>query len=474
MAEIEILPQKIVKMKTIILKSRLDSNMVEFQGEKLKTCFFTRFGFLKPKSNEILLVAFSKYYEPYIVIGGKYSIDYCRKHDYALKVEDRAQALFIHGKKLKPELISLEEKARLNNVVGVEHCHYKKETYFILDRMLQEVSSNNLFLAPFEDKYETQPPVDLDLRKPQISLEEEITFLRSKLAKRPADVAEIIRENFEIRERTIIFSPIYELTYKNMKNGKTVTALIDGITGGVLIGKFNVKSSKKIGSPLASENLPVIQRRFFQVEKEQFLAYGDMYVSDLPLKNRNANLIIEEKVNNITADSPQPANSFQSNVEKSTNVATDFTARLGCKQGQFPTKMYVCGETDVVKFPLQEGNARVHIEPKTKEVEDNTEVPIENLEVIPEEENSEEGATEKLFENKEADMLSMLEALGGEERTLIAEKSQLLNMEETLKQRIIEEIEIKRHRIENLKYEIPELKQRCEALAKALDIPVQK
>lgn len=77
-------------------------------------------------------------------------------------------------------------------------------------------------------------------------------------------------------------------------------------------------------------------------------------------------------------------------------------------------------------------------------------------------------------ENTEENMLATLEALGGEERLLLAEKSQLLNMEETLRQKIIDEIEIKRHRIENLRYEIPELKQRCEALAKALDIPVQK
>jgi predicted RNase H-like nuclease (RuvC/YqgF family) len=78
------------------------------------------------------------------------------------------------------------------------------------------------------------------------------------------------------------------------------------------------------------------------------------------------------------------------------------------------------------------------------------------------------------FERTEADLLSMLETLGGEERTLIAEKSQLMDMEETLKQKIIDEINVKRHRIENLKYEIPELKQRCESLAKALEIPVQK
>jgi predicted RNase H-like nuclease (RuvC/YqgF family) len=107
-------------------------------------------------------------------------------------------------------------------------------------------------------------------------------------------------------------------------------------------------------------------------------------------------------------------------------------------------------------------------EQNTAELEQN---PEENCR---EEEQSAEPTTQESFEKTEADFLSTLEALGGEERTLITEKSQLLNMEETLKQRIIEEIEIKRHRIENLKYEIPELKQRCEALAKALDIPVQK
>jgi hypothetical protein len=368
MADIEILPQKIVDTRTIILKSKLDSNSVKLQGEKLKTSFFTKFGFLKPKPKEIMLVAFSKYYEPYIVIGGKYSIDYCKRHNYAIKVEDRTQALFIDGKKMKPEPLSLEDKARVIKLIGEEHSHYENETYVILDRMLQEVSSDNLFFAPFENQYETRPAVDFDLRKPQISIEEEITFLRSRVAKRPADVAEIIRENFEINERKIIYSPVYELTYKNMKNGKNVTALINGITDGVLIGKFDVKSPKKLGNPLVSENLPVIQKRFFRVETEQSHTRDGIYVSAAPVKNPTANLIVERKASNIAANPPQAASSFQFNAEKTTNVATDFMTRLGYKQGQFPTKMYLDGETDVVELQLQEGTARVQIDPQTREV----------------------------------------------------------------------------------------------------------
>ena len=123
---------------------------------------------------------------------------------------------------------------------------------------------------------------------------------------------------------------------------------------------------------------------------------------------------------------------------------------------------------DVFKKPNEEQNNG----------EQNASEPIENLEQpYTEEIPSQEASTQRTqepFENKESDKLSLLESLGGEERTLVAEKSQLVTMEENLRQKIIDEIEVKRHRIENLKYEIPELRQRCEALAKALDIPVQK
>jgi predicted RNase H-like nuclease (RuvC/YqgF family) len=111
--------------------------------------------------------------------------------------------------------------------------------------------------------------------------------------------------------------------------------------------------------------------------------------------------------------------------------------------------------------------------PEKPDEEQKTAEPCEQQENGEEKNQSQETKTQP-FGNIDENILSTLKALGGEERTLLAEKSQLVNMEETLKQKILDEIEIKRHRIENLKYEIPELKQRCEALAKALDIPVQK
>jgi hypothetical protein len=95
-------------------------------------------------------------------------------------------------------------------------------------------------------------------------------------------------------------------------------------------------------------------------------------------------------------------------------------------------------------------------------------------ESITEKNPNEELTTQEPYQNKEENILFVLKALGEEERLLLSERSQLVNMEETLTQRAREEVEFKRHRIENLKHEIPELKQRCEFLAKALDMPIQK
>jgi len=95
-------------------------------------------------------------------------------------------------------------------------------------------------------------------------------------------------------------------------------------------------------------------------------------------------------------------------------------------------------------------------------------------EKLKEENINQETKTQVTLETPDKNIFSTLETLEDEERELLAEKSQLENMEETLKQKILDEIEVKRHRIENLKYEIPELKQRCESLAKVLNIPVQK
>ncbi len=372
MAETEILPQRIVDTKTIILKSRLNSSTVRLQGDELKTNFFVRFGFVKPRREDVLLVSFNKYYEPYIVIGGKYSIDYCKKYNYVLTVEDKTQEIFIDGKKLRPEPLAPGRTSKVIKLVGEEHAHYENETYLILDRMMREVSPTNLLFAPFECELENQPKVDYDLRKPKMSIEDEIAFLRSRVAKRPPDVAEIIREIFEINERIIIYNPIYELTYKNVRNGKQVTALINGISGEVILGKFEAKAFKKAaGNSLegSHESLPTIATQFLRGEPEQPRLLGDAYVTASPIKDGSENAVVERGPN-MPSNSYESKNASQFNVENAAHLAVNFMKRLGYEQDQFPTKVYLDGENDVVELSLQKGTARVQIDTKTREVKE--------------------------------------------------------------------------------------------------------
>ena len=80
----------------------------------------------------------------------------------------------------------------------------------------------------------------------------------------------------------------------------------------------------------------------------------------------------------------------------------------------------------------------------------------------------------EMNKKNEQTVFSILKNLIDEEKKLINQKNQLLDMEETLKKRIINEIDAKKNRVTHLQNELPEIKQRCEQLAKMLDIPVVK
>lgn len=56
--------ENIVARKTIVNKTLVDPTVIRVEGEKTKNHLFTRFGFLKPKSEEVQFVSMDKYYEP--------------------------------------------------------------------------------------------------------------------------------------------------------------------------------------------------------------------------------------------------------------------------------------------------------------------------------------------------------------------------------------------------------------------------
>jgi len=224
----------VANRETIVLKSRLDTIKVRLLEEKLKSRLFAKIGFLKPKSEEVRLITVDKYYEPYIVVGGKYAIDYRKKRVFT---------------------------------DGIARFHYEDKAYCVLDMMGHEIDPKQLpfasskgrtveglakagtKLVPFVSSkghtVEELARARLKLVEVKISSEEEIEFLRSRIVSRPSDVGEVIKEIFEVNERALIYCPMYQLTFRNVKTGKDAIAKIDGITGKTVLSKFSKTISGK-------------------------------------------------------------------------------------------------------------------------------------------------------------------------------------------------------------------------------------
>lgn len=225
--------EKIVERNVIVYKTLVDPTVVKVAGENLKNKLFVRFGFLKPKPEEIQFVSIDKYYEPYIVINGKYIIDYYRKSAYIVNVDEKVQEVILFNQKLRPEL-SKEPSARGYKVIkleGEEHLLYEDKASLILDRTGREVPLKQLPSAPSEEHPRKMlAELGENAKKMEIVSDADVGILRSKILKRPTDIKRVVRELFEVTERAVIYTPIYEVLFQNIKTGEVKALEFDGVT----------------------------------------------------------------------------------------------------------------------------------------------------------------------------------------------------------------------------------------------------
>jgi len=273
LTEIAAVPQKIVDRRIIVLKSRVDHTMARLLGEKMKHKIFTRLHFLKPKPKEIQLISVNKYYKLYVIVGGKYAIDYCRKHVYSVNVDKNAREVAFFDRKFKPEPLNQgPHDARMIKLDGVEYFHYEDEASFILDKRGREIDPEKLPCAPSEKRnVEELAKAGMKFEEVKLSREEEIEFLQSRIANKPSDVEEVIREIFEVSERTLIYCPMYQLKFRNVKTRKKRIVKIDGITGKMDIGKCDKTISNKFMKEFIEdlhENIQRVDERLVESEPE--------------------------------------------------------------------------------------------------------------------------------------------------------------------------------------------------------------
>lgn len=371
MEEMENFPQDKVIIETIILKPRFDQNKVKTKVEKLKKGFFSKFGVLKPRDEDITIIALNKYYEPFVVIGGKYSIDYCRKHDYAIRIQNETQQISIAGQKFIPETLAHEKRKKMIRIVGEEYSSYQTETYLVLDRTLQEISPEKLPLAPSDYEMEKQQNPILNLRKTEILLEEGIAQLRSKIAIRPSDAAAVVEEVFEITSRIVVFKPSYELILHNAKDGRRLTALVDGITGEIDLEKTDHSSKKLLdeSSKSSNQNLPRNRIPLSPREPKQFPAQNSIFSSNAVADESGKDSKTEEKPEAPIGTS-EPSDLSPLNAENATFLAVDFLRTLGYQHNLKPARLSRIGEDYTIEIGFEKGIAKIQVDAKTKKVKE--------------------------------------------------------------------------------------------------------
>ncbi|TRO46726.1 hypothetical protein E2P60_04655 [Candidatus Bathyarchaeota archaeon] len=218
--------EKIVKRKTIVYKARVDPDLIEVACEKLKKQLFAKFAFywFQPKIEEIQFVSLEKYYEPYIVISGRYFINYIRKSSYTIEVSEGVKEVILRPNKHVPEN---SKSKRIVKLQGEERLVNKAKAFLILDRNGQGSAADNIHLASAEKKPEKAIK---EFGIEELAQNADINFIRERIAKRPKDMCKIVEEVFEITERTVIYCPRYKLLFRWMKTGEEKILVLDAVT----------------------------------------------------------------------------------------------------------------------------------------------------------------------------------------------------------------------------------------------------
>jgi len=247
-SEIQPSAEKIAERKTIVYETRIDSTVIKLAGEKLKDQLFARFGFLKPKPGEIQLISIDKYYEPYVMISGVYSIDYYRKCMYPISIDKQVLNVILLNHELKPEQ-SKDTSVRDHNVVkleGEERLVNEAKASVVLDRLGEDVTLEKLPSAPSE---KNPKKILAAFGSEEIPENADVDMIRSRILRRPKDISRIVNEVFEVSERAVIYAPRFRVLYRNSKTNEERYIEFDGVTSERLQQKKQVVIKGNLPAP---------------------------------------------------------------------------------------------------------------------------------------------------------------------------------------------------------------------------------
>ncbi len=236
LSEFPPIPEKLSERKIIVYKSRVDPTIVKLTAEKMKHKLFGKLTLSKTRSEEINVVSVDKYYEPYILIDAKYNVQYYKTRVYTLDVNQEVDNVKISGKAYTPEVDSASETS--GKAVKLEAqlwSSYSASACLVLDRNCKEITADQMPAAPSEDHpQKILEEFNKTVGIAELSPEKDIELMKARIVKRPVDATEIKDELFQVSEHAVIYSPVYEITFKNSKTEEERVVKIDGVTAKII------------------------------------------------------------------------------------------------------------------------------------------------------------------------------------------------------------------------------------------------
>jgi hypothetical protein len=251
------IPESIVQRKVIVFKPSFGIKAVRKISEKTKNQMFKKYLFLKSKPEATKIDSIDKYFEQYIVIDGKYIVDYSKNWKYLIQVDEEMQKLKISNKYFEPKLSKehLELPYKTLELKGIGRFYHESRLRLIFDQKWNEVGLERLPYLPFEEEpQELLDETDNQPKENEFTAEKEVDILKEKIFKRPSNTLKIYSEVFKVTERALIFKPMYKVSASHTKTQRKVTFLIDGGNGRITVNqKEEPNTPIKVLKDIASE-----------------------------------------------------------------------------------------------------------------------------------------------------------------------------------------------------------------------------
>ena len=219
--------ENIPPRKTVVYRTLIDSAAVRIEGEKNKHKLFKRFLFLSRPSEEIEFVSIEKYYEPYIIISGRYLIDYYRKESYSVKIDKAVKEVVLFNRTFIPgqSSVSFSGYATIR-FEGEERLVKQIRSLILLNKNGENLKINEFESAPAEEN----PQKILKSSKiAKIAPEVDLKVIHTRIKQRPNDTHRIVNEELKIDERSVIYTPRFKITYRCPKISKEAYLEFDGV-----------------------------------------------------------------------------------------------------------------------------------------------------------------------------------------------------------------------------------------------------